>query len=266
MDAGKESEKGQYPLSDELQALSADADEKHDYYMQVSRVDVPAARPGEKDYWVRREGETLRDSQEADAKRDRFADDNAKGLAREEEVRSEGKPLDEGERAAHESQVRGFEDLEAGRKTQEGFEAGMQRYDARMEREDRNIHDLEREVDQDVRMRDGEQFQWDSAKLEGARARYDAAEKGKADFEESYWKKDAVEDKGSEGKEQEKTGVQESQGKDEKESGKETERDFWSGTSREEAADASAAAEGEKSEQRQSDAGVAMSNEEENHL
>ncbi|MBR6021409.1 MAG: hypothetical protein IK066_03205 [Kiritimatiellae bacterium] len=231
MDANNESEKGQYPLGDELQALSADADEKHDYYMQVSRVDVPAARSEEKDYWVRREGETLEDSQEADAKRDRFAEDNAKGLAREEEARSEGKPLGEGERAAHESRVRGFEDLEAGRKTQEGFEAGMQRYDARMEREDRNIHDLEREVDQDVRMRDGEQFQWDSAKLEGARARYDAAEKGKADFEERYWQKDAGEaDKGTEGKDREQTESLESQGKEEKESGAEAGRDYWNGT------------------------------------
>lgn len=121
---------------------------------------------------------------------------------------------------AEEAARKGDEDLEAGRKTPAGFKAGVQRYDEGMEREQRNIHSLERGGDQDVRMREGELFQWDSARLEGARASCDAAEKGKADFEENYWKKDAAEaEKGAEGREQAKNGTQENREKEGKEPG-----------------------------------------------
>ena len=200
MDAENGSEKGKYPLSDEFKALSDDAKAKRDEYQFISRVDVPASKPEEKDYWVRREKETCKDACMAEGKRDRFAADNAKGLAREEEARREGKPLEEGERAEHESRVRGFEDLEAGRKTQEGFAAGQQRYDARMERDDQAIHDRERKLAQDVRVGDGKSAHWDSANLEAAKADYTRAGEERADFAQNYWKSDGGSDKAAEEK------------------------------------------------------------------
>lgn len=196
-DMDKQGEKGAYPLCEKLGELRANEQAKREEYRFITEVDIPVSRTEqERNGWEKKAKEVGREWRGDRDKRERFEEDYAKGIAREEQARNEGKPLDDGERAAHESQVRGFEDLEAGRKTPEGFEAGQRRLDERLDRDDRVIQDSEQKLAQDLNVGDEGAARWDWSRMEKAQADFNRTSEAERNFPKDYWTEAGTEKEG----------------------------------------------------------------------
>lgn len=196
MSEEEKTEQFRYPLHDHLSKLQDDAVRKRDEHQFISKEDIPCSRNQEElDYWTKRANQAGAEARTAENKQARFQQDNGKGLDREAEAMREGKPLDEDERKANESAVRGFEDLENGRKTQEGYEAGNRRFEARIDRDEQTISEqrgmakLDRSVGDESSARFAEKMQ------DAAYADRDRAFEEEYAFRKNYW--DSPNDKAS---------------------------------------------------------------------
>lgn len=176
-----ENEPSKYPLHEHLSELRNDAAQKRGKYEFITKADIPCSKNQEElNHWTKEAKQVGAEAKAAEDKQIRFQQDNKTGIAQESKAMREGKPLDEDERKANESAVRGFEDLENGRKTQEGYEAGNRRFQARIDRDEQTISQqrylakLDRSVGDESSARFAEKMQ-DAAYIDRDRA-----------FEEEY--------------------------------------------------------------------------------
>ncbi len=186
--AAKGEEGASYPLHDHLSELQNDAAQtrsKHDF---ITKSDIPCSRSQEeRDSWTREAKQVGAEARAAESKQARFQEDNEAGLARESAAKREGRPLSDDERKANESAVRGFEDLESGRKTPEGYEAGIRRYDARIDRDKETISEYQRLAKIDRPVGDMRSYNSDLDHQTDAANDIQKAEDEKYDFQNNYW-------------------------------------------------------------------------------